>query len=74
MPKQTKRESRRKAVKAENTKQVIKSIKRPLKDYQREIAPVKYRFLRRRYNLSDDDLLTKEEFRKLKQEMYGKGG
>lgn len=73
MPKQTKKESK-KVVKANDIKETIRSIKRPLKDYQRELAPVKYRFLRRRYNLKDDDLLTKEEFRKLKYEMYGKGG
>ena len=64
-----------KKVITKDVKQTIQGIKRPLKDYKNLVDDqVKFRFLKRRFNLKDDDLLTREEFEIKKIKMYGKGG
>jgi predicted transcriptional regulator len=69
MPKKVKKEPKE-PIKA--LKETIQSIKRPLIDYINLLEdPVKYRFLKRRFKLQDDDLLTREEFEKKRKEMYG---
>jgi hypothetical protein len=61
--------------KRKDTKETIQSIKRPLKDYKNLFSDqVKFRFLKRRFKLKDDDLITRKEFEDKKEEMYGKGG
>lgn len=53
-------------------KETIENIRRPLIDYINLLEdPVKYRFLRRKYKLDDNDLFTRKEFEKMKKEMYG---
>ena len=35
------------------------------------MEPVRYRFLKLRHNLEDDDLLTEKDFKQIKIEMFG---
>jgi hypothetical protein len=50
----------------------MKAEGRPLKDFKLTIkSEAKYRLFKIRFNLKDDDLITKEEFYAKKKEMYG---